>query len=507
MEFRKSHGTTRSEQYLARLCERTFLSLWSYPNLFRDQGRGKGGHGKELCDLLVVWAQHVVIFSDKSCAFPNSGNLDNDWHRWFKRAIGQSARQVFGAERWLRNYPERVFLDCACTQRFPLELTNREFVFHRVVVALGAKAVCQRELGGSGGLVIQPDLVGDDHTNARCEFYGPFRAGYPLRGKGYVHILDDVSLDVVLRELDTVRDFIAYLTHKEGLLDSGRLFAAASEEDLLAAYLSTHTRDRGHHFDVPSGKTRIVFDQTWWTRLVSSDAYQRKKTADRVSYVWDSIIQGFSQHVLKQTLCPGSAPTVDENERLLRVLAQENRVSRRCLAKALTDRQSRSQPGKIAFRTVVSRNQPHVVYVFLFFPYRGEDYETYRAARRAALESYCFVLAWKRRQHRQVVGIATEAGVGGERSFDLFLLEPQEWTSELEEEARQIQSRLGILQEKNLKLTRVHQTEYPKAPRRSLAQMSEVERLLRHSAMRRDSGRNERCPCGSGRKFKRCCGE
>ena len=45
----KSSGTTPSERYLAHLCKGTFLNLWSYPNIFRDQKRHKGrGDGKEL---------------------------------------------------------------------------------------------------------------------------------------------------------------------------------------------------------------------------------------------------------------------------------------------------------------------------------------------------------------------------------------------------------------------------------------------------------------------------
>jgi hypothetical protein len=59
----KSEGLTESERYLANLCEKSFLSLWSYPNVFRDQGRNEGkGDGKELCDLLVVFDRDVIIF-------------------------------------------------------------------------------------------------------------------------------------------------------------------------------------------------------------------------------------------------------------------------------------------------------------------------------------------------------------------------------------------------------------------------------------------------------------
>jgi hypothetical protein len=52
----RGSGATPSEKYLARLADRSFLNLWSYPNTFIDKRvRGKGD-GKELCDLLVVVA-------------------------------------------------------------------------------------------------------------------------------------------------------------------------------------------------------------------------------------------------------------------------------------------------------------------------------------------------------------------------------------------------------------------------------------------------------------------
>lgn len=44
-------GTTPSERALASLARKAFLSLWSYPNVFTDEGRANGnGDGKELCD-------------------------------------------------------------------------------------------------------------------------------------------------------------------------------------------------------------------------------------------------------------------------------------------------------------------------------------------------------------------------------------------------------------------------------------------------------------------------
>ena len=41
-------GTTDSERVLARLARKAFLSLWSYPNVYTDEGRSRGiGDGKD----------------------------------------------------------------------------------------------------------------------------------------------------------------------------------------------------------------------------------------------------------------------------------------------------------------------------------------------------------------------------------------------------------------------------------------------------------------------------
>ena len=134
-----SEGTTSSERYLAKLCRHTFLSLWSYPNVYRDQGQQTVGLGKEVCDLLVVFEDHVLIFSDKECDFPSSGKLELDWTRWYRRAVEKSAHQLWGAQRWITKYPQRLFLDAACKQPFPLVLpTSERLKVHLILVAHGA---------------------------------------------------------------------------------------------------------------------------------------------------------------------------------------------------------------------------------------------------------------------------------------------------------------------------------------------------------------------------------
>src|SRR6266853_4448680 len=186
-----AEGVTDAERYLAKLCKRSFLSLWSYPGVFRDQGRVDGkGDGKEVCDLLVVFDNHIIIFSDKDCQFQDGVGLKVAWARWFKKAVLASAKQVWGAERWIRGFPTRLFLDRKCTKPFPIELPKPdEAIFHRVVVAHDASRACKAVLGGSGSLMLDNGLVGDAHLTSM-----PFMIGRLHESRGYVHVFDDITL-------------------------------------------------------------------------------------------------------------------------------------------------------------------------------------------------------------------------------------------------------------------------------------------------------------------------
>ncbi|HHM0706335.1 TPA: hypothetical protein ACRE7Y_002788, partial [Yersinia enterocolitica] len=169
----KQDGFNESERYLANLCEKTFLSLWSYPNVYTNEGKkSANGDGKELCDLLVVFGNHVIIFSDKDISFKDSGDLEVDWGRWVKKAVLKSALQLYGAENWIIERPERVFLDPKCQIPFPLEMPSPDQIkIHRVAVAKNATKRFSLYVQGSGSLIINPEIKGNEHLK------NPFMVG------------------------------------------------------------------------------------------------------------------------------------------------------------------------------------------------------------------------------------------------------------------------------------------------------------------------------------------
>ena len=208
----RAEGVNESERYLKKLCEHSFLTLWSYPSPFRNQGHAsKGGDGKELCDLLVVFENHVFIFSDKYIALKNSGDLQLHWSRWYRAAIKEGAKQIWGAERWIKEHPNCLFVDKKCVQSLPITLPDpTDMIFHRILVAHGASKRCKEKFGGSGSLMLNVDNVGSTADNV-SDGKVPFTVGHVDIAKGFVHIFDDTTLDIILQTLDTISDFVAYL--------------------------------------------------------------------------------------------------------------------------------------------------------------------------------------------------------------------------------------------------------------------------------------------------------
>jgi hypothetical protein len=406
----KSSGTTPSERYLAKLCERTFLSLWAYPNVYRNQGTINGnGHGKEICDLLVVFGDDVIIFSDKSCAFKETGSITTDWSRWHRRAITDAENTVHGAARWIVNHPDRVFLDRACNRPLPVPLPPKgRCRIHRVVIALGSRKACRRYFGGGNGSLSVATSTTTLHAfpnNIR-----PFVVGHTDASKAYVHIFDDVTLDIVLRELDTAADFCTYLSRKEKLVSSVTLLQAGGEEEIVASYLANMNAAGEPDCILPQvGYDTVIMAEGCWADFKNKPKYIAKKLADQESYLWDQLIERFA--VTARTGDVGSAnPQHITAERALRTMASLNRVSRRLVSRRLIQLFEKvPEEGRADFKGTLLYPRPDLGFVFLRLPRWGfSSPSDYLTIRHRLLSAYCgaFKLAQPRLSEVVGVGIA-----------------------------------------------------------------------------------------------------
>ncbi|MDQ2889972.1 MAG: SEC-C domain-containing protein [Gemmatimonadota bacterium] len=489
----KQLGVTAAEKYLERLCAHTFLNLWSYPTVYRNQLGNATGDGKEIADLLVVFGNDIVIFSDKSVSWSTESALEVAWGRWYRRAVLGGAKQVWGAARWLADHPDRVFLDRACLRPFPYLLPRRDMArYHCVVVAHGASSHCRAVHGGSGSLMW---AGGDAATSAI-----PFTLSDLDPSQPFVHVLDDTTLDIVLRECDTITDFVAYLTKKEALLRSARFVVHAGEEELLAFYLKNLNTTGEHDFVFDEGVDGIAIPEGEYAEYQRNPQLARKRAADRESYFWDSLIERFSENLLAGTLHPASRPEVATSESALRLLARESRVRRRLLGGAFFGLLKKAHDGQqFMYARVVEPSGPEDPF-YVFFLLRKRDdtsEEEYRSARQAGLLQYCRVLRLDRPSATTIVGVGANVPTDAGGSEDLLVYDGTNFT-ETERDAALAGRAIGMLTRVNRSATVIE--EYPGETQ------PVTSKLPQKGGRFPGTGRNELCPCGRGMKYKKCCG-
>ncbi len=468
----KSTGSNLSETYLSSLCNKSFLSLWSYPNLFRDQGKYKSnkqnnkGDGKELCDLLVVFENHIVIFSDKKCSFPDSGDLQLDWSRWFKRAINYGAKQVWGAERWILNFPDRIFLDSGCSIPFPIKLPSvDDAIVHRIVVAHGSSKNCIKHLGGSGSLMIFPNVIGDMHIKTPKHECIPFAVGQVNPDKGYVHVFDDTTIEIVLTTLDTISDFTQYLLKKEEFIQSGKLLSASGEDDLLAYYLQSYDEKQQHAFNLSEAKEydTITIDEGLWEDYAKSDLKKLQTEANKISYSWDELIEKFIYHITTGTSYRLSPPNIQDQAEILKYLARENRTRRRFLATSIHDLIAKTPKNHRATRIILPSNNNDPYYLFVLLPrLHGVNETEYRDTRGQMLEDLMIILKHDYPEAKNIIGLATETGLTSERSEDLQYYDGSGWTAQKEKYAQDLKEEYinnGLIKKRTMFRSVV--SEYP----------------------------------------------
>jgi hypothetical protein len=256
--------------------------------------------------------------------------------------------------------------------------------------------------------------------------------------------------------------------------------------------------ETGHHFPIPPDATGVVFDEGFWEDFEKHPQRLAQVNADRVSYLWDGLIEEFATHMLGGTSSYRSHDDVREIEPALRYMAAEPRVRRRMLATALTDvLEAKLNKHGYAVRVVGSKDPRDTWYVFLALePQEADANEEYRRKRRALLESYCLVARYRYPAAPAWVGLAMEPRLArASRSEDVLAFEASAWDAESQKRARELHE-AGLLRD-------VRQSAYTASEYPAVGSKRQSQRADRPGK----NPRNKPCPCGSGRKFKKCCGQ
>lgn len=374
-----STGLTRSEKFVTWLCQRAFLKLWTHPNPI-------GKKGKELCDCLIVCGAHIVIISVKEIEYRDTGDKVG-WERWRKAAIDKSAQQIWGAERWLRTTDRFMRSDGREISLAP----EHERQYHRISVSLGGRGKVALKWG---------DL-----------------------GNGFVHVLDEHSLTETFRELDTITDFVTYLSATEALIEQGvrPVFSGGGAEDLLALYIQNGATFGILGEDGTAPDTVIITDGIWKALTESPEYVARNKDLES-SYAWDRLIGHYAEDLLTDGMFDMHSKQVTRNELALIAMALQPRGHRANLADSLLAFLLSPKGTKIASRAIVGANATGFVFL------GGDSNDREFRARELALR--CLVVRGRCPNVTTVVGIATDrpkAGKTGHSSDIVYIYMPI-WT-------------------------------------------------------------------------------
>lgn len=265
-----------------------------------------------------------------------------------------------------------------------------------------------------------------------------------------VHVFDSANLSILLGELDTVSDFSAYLRAKVDAICRYKGLSYCAEEDLLAHYYANFDENRTQHFigvkDEDVDFLHIAHGD--WEEFRQRTEYLQKKEKDKVSYLWDHLIQKTSKHALDGTLLGNRTDFFEKSA--IKEMAKEPRFYRRFLAERIKDAADTfpvpTGHGIMRQLTYLPSISPEKAYVFLqVAPAAGNNYDDYREKRQMLLNAACGAARNKFNHLKAVVGIAMEPPRFFETlSEDFALLDCAVWTDKQRAMYEETNAHLGF---------------------------------------------------------------
>lgn len=310
-KYKRTVSKTESENLITYLCDETFFKLWVYPNVYKEPG-------KEFCDCLIVFENNIFIFSVKEGEYTGK-TQEIAWSRWKRKTIESSKRQIDGAERWIRKHPDKLYINEKCTKKIPINFDINNARIYRFVIALGIN----EDIG---------ILYSNENHNLDDKI------GFVQTSKDRIyHILDSANVELILKELDTIQDFLNFYIEKEIIISKLKNFGYYGESTLLALYMQNMDEETGEHKILPANfaGSEMLEKECLWKNIENNPQYSSKKMLNKDSYLIDSLLNKSIYYEQRGELI-GNLDVINEKNPI-KEIAKETRFQRRILAYSLLD--------------------------------------------------------------------------------------------------------------------------------------------------------------------------
>ncbi|MFZ6707852.1 hypothetical protein [Undibacterium sp. TC9W] len=417
-------SVNESEERLADLSRRTFMSMWSYQNPFYKEG-------KELCDVLIVFGQDVIVISDKAISYTEHKDSAIPWSRWYRKAVEESVIQLRAALKTIKNRPGSIHLDAKVSSPFPLEFPDpTKARYHLVAVAHGSEQAGAAQYG-TPSLAVDSDVV-DDKT--------PLTVGVHFDDV-FVHVVNRTALDAMFECFDTTADLIGYLNEKQTLFSGRRVFMYG-EEDLIALYM------RGRRPDGSASLSELVEDLEHgtnclepglWTDLQASASFADRRNQLAPSYVIDDVVEQLASEHRLGRISGDRASELAYHATAFQLLSAESRMARMLIGLGVVDVLNES-PSTFWSVVIESRGQPGVLYLWLIYPVVDGSVSDDDLEQRVGVElaDYIVVAMSKFPNAHTFFGIAMPNAKDSRTSRVFRLCKRDPWTREMQAEAEML---------------------------------------------------------------------
>jgi len=371
---------TPSEEFVYELANKTFLPFWSFANPI-------GKKDKELCDVLVICDNVVIIISVKEIKVSEGKNIDVQYERWIKKAIHASCDQIHGAERYILS-SDKILLNDRKTW---VDLPERSHLkIYRIAVAFGS-------------LETFPLPTGDF-------------------GNGFVHVFDEKSTFTIFDELDTITDFIEYLEAKEKFF-VGRRIQASSECDFLAFYLQTN-------FDIGPKVDLLSLDNNLWEKYIKSKEYAKWQNEIKQSFFWDNMINHLFNYHIRNNQSEVKRANLELAIRMINLESRWNRIELGMILDNMRD-------SKVKARMLKPLHGKRHTYVFLKLTSKNWD------IKEKELELRSCVARVENPDTEIIIGISIGEDLEGNSCFDILYLNIPELTNDFINHVNEVKKELG----------------------------------------------------------------
>ena len=420
------------EAFVNEIVYESFMKYWCYPGPEDEKG-----NKKEICDLLIIFRDTAIIVSVKNYEFKDN------YDRYFRRTINKAVKQIYGAERKLFLSNRDVFIQHPDKEleRFPREVIQK---IHRIIINLGEGV----------------------------KFY-PFQK--ETKDEKFITLFDKAAFQAIVKELDTLPDFIEYLTKREELFKDKEVLVLPGEEEDFSEETAVQFFEHAQANLNKEGKRSILLSGTEhdllahylkngrnFPEILNSEEYSggvlqldgswadflrnkqnlRRKEEDRISYFVDELVE---REILNK-------PS-NESEQLAKELLSFDRFHRRVVSKMFWDFYHAYHT---AHREFFARRYACIDDVGVVFAYFTPDLsdEMINSLLGLALDSFCI---YSRYESEKMILISTTTEL---QQFKIGMMKDiQPFSTEEEKQIMDDARKLGWFQ--NLTGSKRKEVEYP----------------------------------------------